>query len=205
MAETVKGWRNQAPAQADALTSEALARIRETGRLPRRGRGGRMETPAAALARAAVDMAIIGVMADGGLRRSESAALTWGDVDHYQDCTARITIQKGKNQPEPLIVALTETTARALRGIQPDGADLAAPVFGLTGETLANRIRAAARAAGLGEDFSGHSGRIGMARRMVAAGAPTAAVQHQGRWKPGDMVAHYTRGEAAGEALKWLT
>ena len=78
-------------------------------------------------------------------------------------------------------------------------------MFGLTGETLANRIRAAARAAGLGEDFSGHSGRIGMARRMVAAGAPTAAVQHQGRWKHGDMVVRYTRGEAAGEALKWLT
>ena len=71
------------------------------------------------------------------------------------------------------------------------------------GETLANRVSvsAAARAAGLGEDFSGHSGRIGMARRMVAAGAPTAAVQHQGRWKHGDMVARYTRGEA----LKWLT
>ena len=101
-------------------------------------------------------------------------------------------------------MALTETTARALRGIQPDGADPAAPVFGLTGETLANRIRAAARAAGLGEDFSGHSGRIGMARRMVAAGAPTATVQHQGRWKHDDMVARYTRGEVAGEALKWL-
>ena len=198
VAETVKGWRNQAPApkQASALTAEALARIRETARLPRPGRGGRMETPAAA--RAAVDLAIIGVMADGGLRRSESAALTWGDIDYYQDGTARITIQKGKNQPEPLIVAVTETTARALRGIQPDGAAPAAPVFGLTGETLANRIRAAARAAGLGEDFSGHSGRIGMARRMVAAGAPTAVVQHQGRWKHGDMVARYTRGEAAG-------
>ena len=101
-------------------------------------------------------------------------------------------------------MAVTETTARALRDIQPDDADPAAPVFGLTGETLANRIRAAARAAGLGEDFSGNSVRIGMARRMVAAGAPTAAVQHQGRWKHGDMVARYTRGEAAGEALKWL-
>ena len=58
--------------------------------------------------------------------------------------------------------------------------DLSQPVFGLTGQTLANRIRAVARAAGLGEDFSGHSGRIGMARRMVAAGAPNAAVQNQG-------------------------
>ena len=58
-------------------------------------------------------------------------------------------------------MAVTESTARALRGIQAAGADPAAPVFGLTGETLANRIRAAARAAGLGEDFSGHSGRRG--------------------------------------------
>ena len=46
VAEMVKGWRNQAPApqQADALTALALARIRETARLPRRGRGGRMES-----------------------------------------------------------------------------------------------------------------------------------------------------------------
>ena len=45
VAETMKGWRNQAPApqQAKALTAEALAWIRETARLPRRGRGGRMD------------------------------------------------------------------------------------------------------------------------------------------------------------------
>ena len=42
VAEMVKGWRNTspAPAQVDALTALALARIRETARLPRRGRGG---------------------------------------------------------------------------------------------------------------------------------------------------------------------
>ena len=101
-------------------------------------------------------------------------------------------------------MAVTETTARALDALQQHSADPSQPVFGMTGETLANRIRAAARAAGLGDRFSGHSGRIGMARRMVAAGAPNATVQHQGRWRHGDMVARYTRGEAAGEALKWL-
>ena len=44
VAEMVKGWRNQAPAprQAGALTAEALTRIRETSRLPGRGRGGRI-------------------------------------------------------------------------------------------------------------------------------------------------------------------
>ena len=157
-----------------------------------------------AQARGAVDLAIIGVMADGGLRRSEAAALTWSDIEIWPDGSARITIRKSKNQTEPATVAVTDTTARALQDIQPDGADTSTPMFALTGQTLANRVRAAASAAGLGEGFSGHSGRIGMARRMVAAGAPNAAVQNQGRWKHGDMVARYTRGEAAGEALRWL-
>ena len=78
VAEMIKGWRNVAPApkQADALTGPALARIRETARLPRRGRGGRMESAEAAQARGAIDLAIVGVMSDGGLRRSEAAALT---------------------------------------------------------------------------------------------------------------------------------
>ena len=207
VAEVLKGWRNQAPApkQADALTTDALAQIRETARLPRRGRGSRTETTGMAQARGTVDLAIIGVMADAGLRRSEAAALTWSDIEFWPDGTARITIRKGKNQPEPATVAVTETTARALRDMQPDDTDPAASLFGLTAETLANRVRAAAKAAGLGEGFSGHSGRIGMARRMVAAGAPNAAVQNQGRWKHGDMVARYTRGEVAGEALKWLS
>ena len=55
-------------------------------------------------------------------------------------------------------------------------------MFGLTGEALANRVRDAVKAAGLGDNFSGHSGRIGMARRVVAAGAPTAVVQHLEVW-----------------------
>ncbi len=57
VAEAMKGWHNQAPApkQANALTADALARIRETARLPRRGRGGRMESPD--VAQAQVSMA----------------------------------------------------------------------------------------------------------------------------------------------------
>ena len=205
-AEAVKGWRNRAPAprQADALTSDALARVREVLRLPRRGRGGRLEAPETAHRRAALDLAIIGVLADGGLRRCGAAALTWGDVELWDDGTGRITVQKGKNQVEPPTVAVTTATARALGEIRPADADPAVPVFGLTGEALANRVRAAVGAAGLGDGFSGHSARIGMARQMVAAGAPNAAVQPQGRWKNEVMVARYTRGEAASEALKRL-
>ena len=194
VSEAVKGWRNRAPAprQASALTADVLARVREVLRLPKSGRGGRMESADTARRRAALDLAIIGVLADGGLRRSEAAALNWGAVELWADGTGRLTIQKGKNQVEPATVAVTAATARALRDIRPDEVDLVAPVFGLAGK-------------GLGDGFSGHSGRIGMARRMVTAGAPNAAVQRQGRRKHGDMVARYTRGEAAGKAPKWLT
>ena len=164
-----------------------------------------MESVETARRRAAVDLPIIGVLADGGLRRSEAAALTWGDVELWPDGTGRLAVRKGKNQVDPATVALAAANARALREIRPDDTDPAIPVFGLTGEALANRVRAATKAAGLGDGFTGHSGRIGMARRMVAAGAPNAAVQRQGRWKHGDMVARYTRGESAGEALKWLS
>ena len=44
---------------------------------------------------------------------------------------------------------------------------------------LANRVRAAAKTADLDDGSSGHIGHIGMARRIVAAGAPNAAVQRQ--------------------------
>ena len=51
-------------------------------------------------------------------------------------------------------------------------ADGSGSVFGLSAPSISRRIRAAAAVAGLGLGFSGHSGRVGMARRMAAAGAP---------------------------------
>ena len=67
---------------------------------------------------------------------------------------------------------------------------------------LNRRSRAAARATGLGAGYSGHSGRVGMARRMTQAGAPTHEIMAQGRWKSAGMVADYTRAENAERAAK---
>ena len=77
-------------------------------------------------------------------------------------------------------------------------------MFGLPAASILRRIRAAAAVAGLGLGFSGHSGRVGMARRMVAAGAPTHEIMAQGRWKTARMVEGYARSEEAGRAAKWL-
>ena len=72
---------------------------------------------------------------------------------------------------------------------------------------IARRVKVIARAAGLPDwqNFSGHSGRVGMARRRAQNGAPTHETERQGRWKQGGgMVGRYTRGESAGSALRYL-
>ena len=76
--------------------------------------------------------------------------------------------------------------------------------FGLrsSAPSISRRIRGAG--AGLGSGFCGHSGRVGMARRMAAAGAPTHEIMAQGRWKTARMGEVYTRAEEAGRAAKWL-
>ena len=55
-----------------------------------------METPE----RAKFDVAPIAVLSDGGLRRSEADALTWGDVQRWADGSGRITVIRSKTDAE---------------------------------------------------------------------------------------------------------
>ena len=70
--------------QAQGLTADDCAAILATAAIPRRtGRGVESETAAAE--RGAVDKAIVGLLFQGGLRRSEAAALRWADVQEATD------------------------------------------------------------------------------------------------------------------------
>ena len=105
------------------------------------------------------------------------------------------------------VVAITPAAMTALSAIRAAGVASDVRVFGLSESQIARRVKAIARAAGLEnwEFFSGHSGRVGMARRMAQNGAPTHEIERQGRWKQGGgMVGRYTRGESAGSALRYL-
>ncbi len=106
--------------------------------------------------------------------------------------------------PSPTkVVAITASTVQALEAMRNGATDDDA-VFGMSESTIARRVKAAAAAAGLGDNFSGHSGRVGLAQRMTAAGAPAQAVMVQGRWKNAGTVARYTKAISAGAALQWL-
>ena len=80
-------------------------------------------------------------------------------------------------------------------------------MFGLSESEIARRVKVIAKAACPAdwEFFSGHSGWVGMARRMVQNGAPTHEIERQGRWKQGGgLLGRYTRGESADSALRYL-
>ena len=106
------------------------------------------------------------------------------------------TVVRSKTDVEAAgaVVAITPAAMKALSDIRSES-------------QIARRVKVIAKAAGLAdwEFFSGHSGRVGMARRMAQNGAPTHEIERQGRWKQGGgMVGRYTRGESAGSALRYL-
>lgn len=189
--------------QARAIDDAALEAIRRTACLPRT-LPKTVESVDHALVRGKTDIAMIQVMRDAGLRRGELAALTWADVERMPDGSGRLRVRRSKTD-QAGTGAVVAVTARAMLDLDairtPAGT---ARVFRMAENTISRRVKAAARAAGLGEGFSGHSGRVGMARRMVANGAPTATVQRQGRWRDTRMIARYTRNESAAEALNYL-
>ena len=110
--EALKGWGRRLARpqrQAGALTAaDVLAVIRLTAPKPRaRGRG--FETAEQAAERARFDLALVAVLSDGGLRRSEAASLTWGDVQRWDDGSGRITVVRSKTDVEAqgAVVAIT--------------------------------------------------------------------------------------------------
>ena len=188
--------------QARPLTAEALAAVRATakGRRPL-GDGKRRESAERASWRARVDLALLSMLRDGLLRRSEAAALAWGDVELRDDGSALLQVRRSKTDPtaEGVVLYIGREAAQALMAIRPAQQllDASKPVFGLSPRQIGRRVQAAARAAGLGEGFTGHSGRVGMAQDLARTGVELPALMTAGRWKSSRMPARYTERQAA--------
>ena len=188
--------------QAAPLSAEALAPVRATTFTRRRTRGGHTETAEYARRRGLVDIALASVMRDGLLRVSEAAAL--GGAELVGDSSGRIRIPESKTdqEGEGVVLYLGPAAVEALLAIRPEEAviDAATPVFGLHPDTIRRRLQQAARAAGLPDwrDITGHSGRVGMAQDLSAAGFALPELMTSGRWKSPRMPARHTERQAAG-------
>ena len=110
-------------------------------------------------------------------------------MQRWDDGSGRITVIRSKTDVEAAgaVVAITPAAMKALDAIRPAGVGGEVKVFGLSESQIARRVKAIARAAGLEnwEFFSGHSGRVGMARRMAQNGAPTHEIERQGPLEAG--------------------
>ena len=82
--------------QAKLLTAEALAAVKATAKAPRQhqGRAGRGESARDAECRGRVDVALLSVLRDGLLRRSEAAEFRWGDLGLQEDGAALLHVRR---------------------------------------------------------------------------------------------------------------
>ena len=188
--------------QAKPLTAEALAAVRATANTRRPLDGKKQESAERASWRGRVDLALLSVLRDGLLRRSEAHLLTWADVDFRNNGNALLQLRRSKTdqEDEGVVLYIGKHAADALKAIKPaeELLDLQAPVFNLSPQQIGRRVTAAAKAAGLGEGFTGHSGRVGMAQDLASTGTELPALMTAGRWKNSKMPARYTERQAAG-------
>ena len=188
------------PLQASPLTSDVAAAIRATARRPRRLPSGRMESESTAERRGLVDIALVSVMRDALLRRSEASALVWNDVERMADGTGRLTVRRSKTDQtsEGKMLYLSAASMADLEAVRPDGNDHGhRAVFGLSSSQIGRRIARSCEAAGFPGAYSGHSPRVGMAQDLAANGAELPALMEAGRWESPTMPARYTRSQAA--------
>ena len=195
--------------QAQGLTLEDAVRLVSTATMPRQRPGGKWETIGAANRRGKVDAAIVAVLFQGGLRRSEAAALTWGDIEAVEGgALIHVRTSKANQEGQETDVRFCKNGfARALLALRPTNARPEGSVFGnRNGQSIGRRFAAACKAAGLDGDYTGHSGRVGLAQELTRRGASTTETQLAGGWKTARMVARYSAGVAAeqGAVAKYL-
>ena len=121
--------------------------------------------------------------------------------------TIRVRTSKTNRAGEETDIRLVKNgPAAALTAMRPNNASPTALVFrGLNGHSIGRRFAAAAKAAGI-EGVTAHSGRVGLASELTAAGASTTETMLAGGWKTSRMVAHYSAGASAerGAVAKYL-
>ena len=205
LATVKKGIRNaddHEVEQAEALTLERFLVLesRVWRRLPH-------ETWEEAELRAATDIALIALMRDCLLRRVECSEVTWADLVKQDDGTGALHVRRRKQRRRrtkaPAYVSL-HTMVYLLRmlhlrgGPAPESSD---KIFGIGGRQIANRIKRAAKMAGLEGDYKGHSPRVGMLHDLAVDNAEMPSLMQAGGWSSGQTVMGYIETIIASKSV----
>lgn len=143
------------------------------------------------------DMALIRVMRDGLLRVSEVAALRWNDIQDRERGAGTMHIRRSKTDQRGMghYGYLAPVTMQALSAIKRNRRH--GRVFPVHPDHIGRRIRTLAIRADLGQGYSGHSPRVGMAVDLVEMGIQMPALMQVGRWRSAGMPTRYTEQVAA--------
>ena len=198
--------------QAKPLDGEALEAIERTACQRRRRSNGYGESSVHACRRGCLDIALAYTLSDCGLRISEAHALTWGDISEDENGVGFVQIRRSKTDQngKGQTVAMTSKGYAALlryrESCESPIKTLADSdsVFGLSAHQISRRVKTMAKAAGLGDGYSGHSGRVGLAVRAARSGLSVGETQIQGRWAKADTVTRYQRGISSSELVAKL-
>ena len=198
---------SRAQRQAAPLTHEDLAVVQSVARRSARQLERRPESYQALChaRRDAFDVALIGLMRECLLRRSEAATITWADLTLVSDGSGRLLVAKSKTdqESEGATLYVSRSTMRLLFAAVPRGAE-DETIFGIGPGRISQRISEAAERAGLTGRYSGHSPRVGMAVDL-AVECDLPLLMQAGRWSSPTMPARYTRNQRAahGGVAQW--
>ena len=164
--------------QASGLSRQDVKAIERTAFTPLR-----RETPEQTRERGLKIIALVKLMRDCLLRRSEAASATWGDISPYDDGSGVLFIEASKMDKVGKGAALyvPQATMDALSVIR-NGASDADTIFGWNERKISYRITQTTRLAGLNGKFSTHSMRRGMAQELTSANVTIDELKEAGRW-----------------------
>ena len=140
------------------------------------------------------ELCLVGLMRDCLLRRSEVQGLNWDDL-WEEEGAGRLLVARSKTDQEGKghIGYVSATVMGYLELMRGEGR-----IFDISTRHINRRIQRACQRAGLEDNYSGHSPRIGMAMDLARTTTLTALTQ-AGRWKKPDMPIHYVRSITAGQ------
>ena len=184
----------RAAQQVTGIDDETFAFIIAAAHIPKEH-----ETPVMADRRAALDIALISLMRDAMLRRSEAANAEWRHVHRTPEgkFVFELPTSKTDQTGEGTFLFLSLFTIRALAymlghrgGAPPSPED---KIFRIGERQISNRIKAATKHASIEARFGGHSPRIGMALDLAMNNVELPALMQAGRWSSERAAAHYIK------------
>ena len=199
---------NYTQPQALALSENEIRQVLLKLESPRAGRYGWTENSPDVQKRAKTEKALLLVMTQAGLRRSEASNLTWGNIRRFPDDSGLVAIKSGYAARFGLTfnVAVKPDCMNSLTDLRPHFVDgPATKVFDMSPWQIPRHLKAMCEAAGIDPTHvNSDTPRRSLIRIMTEKGAPLEVIQRHARLRVQSTLMLYVHEADARKALSWM-